>query len=93
MKNTNILIGGLLIAVLFLIFQVIDMKKEINNMPGTNPNRNVSMSGGLDLNQLSNASGSTADGFWLYKEDEKQVYYFRYDKDTNEIKKIKLSIY
>jgi hypothetical protein len=53
------------------------------------------MTGGLHLShsQVSNSSGSTADGFWLYKEDEKQVYFFRYDKETNKIEKIMSSIY
>jgi hypothetical protein len=93
MKNPTNLIVGLIAVILFLVYQVIDIKKEINNNSG--PNRNVSMTGGLHLShsQVSNSSGSTADGFWLYKEDEKQVYFFRYDKETNKIEKIMSSIY
>lgn len=91
MKNSTNLIVGLIAVILFLVYQVIDIKKEINNNSG--PNRNVSMTGGLHLSQVSNSSGSTADGFWLYKEDEKQVYFFRYNKETNKIEKIMSSIY
>jgi hypothetical protein len=95
MKNSNILNFVLLVAVIILIYQVIDMKKEINDRPSgaVSNNGNVNMTGGLNLNQISNSSGSTVDGFWLYKENEKQVYFFRYDKETNKIEKIMRSIY
>lgn len=37
--------------------------------------------------------GSSQDGYWLFKNDEKILYYFYYDPETNEIVKTERGIY
>lgn len=92
LKNTSLFVAGLLTVIVFLIYQLIDLKQQIRN---ANNNQMISMNGNLSLynqNPNSLSGGSSSVGFWLYIEAEKQVYFFRYDQETNQIIQMKKNI-
>jgi hypothetical protein len=91
MKNLNLFIAGLIVIILFLVYQVIDLKQEVNSISnGQNPQ--ISIPNGFTIYGQS-SSGVNNDGFWLFKDDEKIVYLFKYDPKTNEISKIQKNLY
>ncbi|AZN40957.1 hypothetical protein [Paenibacillus albus] len=88
MKNRNtIVVAALLTVIVVLLYQMLNLKQELRNTAiVTSGNQQVMMNGTLGLyNNNSVTSGSSGDGFWLYKVDEQQVYYFTYDKDLKKI--------
>ncbi|WP_270168628.1 hypothetical protein [Paenibacillus sp. SYP-B4298] len=90
MKNSNLLIAGLILIICFLIYQVFDLKQEIWSVENSRPP--VVVPNGFSIyGQVSGTSNE--DGFWVYKDDEKIVYFFNYDPETKEITKIQTSIY
>ncbi len=90
MKNANLLIAGLILIICFLIYQVFDLKQEIRSVENSRPP--VVVPNGFSIyGQVSGTSNE--DGFWVYKDDEKIVYFFNYDPETKEITKIQTSIY
>ncbi|MFK7693240.1 hypothetical protein [Paenibacillus sp. HJGM_3] len=92
MRNVSLLIAGLLTIIMFLFYQLLELKQEVRNN-NNNSNQVVTMQGNLGLIGQNNLSGGTSqDGYWLYKEDEKQVYFFRYDKEKDSIIQIKKNI-
>lgn len=94
MKTTNKTIVGLLAVIFILGIWILEQRREIGRLR-TSTSQIVSMNGNLSLyhqNGHQPISGSSADGFWLYKDDEKQVYFFRYDPATGEIVQTKKSI-
>lgn len=90
MKNSNLIITGLVIFICFLIYQVFDLKQEVREVNNSQPP--VVVPSEFSIYGQSTGS-SNEDGFWLYKEDEQIVYFFRFDPDTKEITKLKRSIY
>lgn len=94
MKTTNKTIVGLLAVIFILGIWILEQRLEIGRLR-TSTSQIVSMNGSLGLYHQSNnqlTAGSSADGFWLYKDDEKQVYFFRYDPATGEIVQTKRNI-
>lgn len=90
MKNSNLLIASLILVICFLIYQVFDLKQEIRSVESSQPP--VVVPNGFSIyGQVSGTSNE--DGFWVYKDDEKNVYFFDYDPETKEITKIQKSIY
>jgi hypothetical protein len=95
MKTTNKTIAGLLAVIVLLGIWILEQRQEIGRLR-TSSSQIVSMNGNLSLyhqNGYQVTAGSSADGFWLYKDDEKQVYFFRYDPSTGEIVKTKKGIH
>ena len=95
MKNMNILVAGLITIIAILLYQFFDLKQEIRNLHNSNNNINrvVTMNGNLGLyDQNTLSGGPSSDGYWLYKESEQQIYFFRYDSNNNSIVQIKKNI-
>jgi|GEM_PF-5077349 len=90
MKNTNLIITGLILFICFLIFQVFDLKQEIRSANHSHPQLNVP--GGFSIYDQSLGS-SNQDGYWLYKDNEKILYFFYYDQEAKKIIKIQRDIY
>ncbi|WP_054958519.1 hypothetical protein [Paenibacillus dakarensis] len=91
MKNLNFIITGLIMVILFLGYQVIDLKQEITSIRNVQQPQIHFPDGFAVYGQSS--SGINSDGFWLYKDDEKILYLFKYDPTTNEISKIQRNLY
>lgn len=82
MKIQNGVVLALFILLFILIYQMIDLKQELRS----NSNNNISFPSSLYLNGPTIPSTGFGDeGFWVYKDDEKQVYYFMYDTENNQI--------
>ena len=90
MKNSKLIITGLIIFICFLIYQLFDIKQELRSI--SSPQSQVVVPNGFTI--YGQATGSSnQDGYWLYKDNEKILYFFNYDPETNEITKIQRSIY
>jgi hypothetical protein len=90
MKNINLFITGLAIIICILIYQVIDLKQEIKSINFSQPP--VVVPNGFSIyGQVTGSSNQ--DGYWVYKDDEKNIYYFEYDRDTKQIIRTQRSIY
>lgn len=92
MKNLNQIIIGLVTIILFLGYQVFDLKREIYSLRNSNPQPQINIPSGFSIYGQSSA-GTNNDGFWLFKDDEKILYFFKYDPKTNEITKIQRNLY
>lgn len=91
MKNLNFIVTGLIVVILFLCYQVIDLKQELTSI-GNVQQPQINIPNGFSIYGQS-SSGINSDGFWLYKDDEKILYLFKYDPKTNEISKIQRNLY
>lgn len=90
MKNSNLIMTGLILIISFLVYQIYDMKQELKRVGSSQPQ--ISFPNGFDIyGQVT--GGSSQDGYWLFKNDEKILYYFYYDPETNEIVKTERGIY
>lgn len=90
MKHSNLFLAGLMLLVLFLIYQIIDLKQEIKTISSTSQPQ-VVVPNGFTIYGQTNGS-SNQDGYWLYKDDEKVLYFFNYDPETKEIRKLQRRI-
>lgn len=86
MKNLNFFIIGLIVVILFLGYQVIDLKQELTSIRNVQQPQ-INIPNGFSIYGQT-SSGVNSDGFWLYKDDEKILYLFKYDSKTNVISKI-----
>lgn len=92
MKNPNIYNAILLTVLCFLLYQIVDLKQEIRTIKDTQSQPPINIPNGFTLYGQS-SSGTTNDGFWLFKDDHKILYLFRYNPNTNEITKIQRNIF
>jgi len=80
----------LVLAVLFLGYEVLKLNGEVTRASNARPAAVVP--NGFMLSGI-NSSGSSDDGFWLYKSDENQVYHFAFDPQTKEIEKTMIPVF
>ncbi|MCI1777562.1 MAG: hypothetical protein LKI04_26480 [Paenibacillus lautus] len=90
MKNSNLIIIGLLLFICFLIYQNFDIKQDMKSISPSQPP--IVVPNGFEIYGQTNGS-SNQDGYWLYKDDEKIIYFFEYDPETNKINKIQRNLY
>lgn len=91
MKNLNFIVTVLIVVILFLGYQIIDLKQELTSM-GNVQQPHINIPNEFSIYGQS-SSGINSDGFWLYKDDEKILYLFKYDPNTNKISKILRNLY
>lgn len=93
MKNSSLIITGLFVFICFLVFQIFELKQEMNTLGNSGTNQSsVVVPGGVSIYDVTTGN-SNQDGYWLYKDDEKILYFFRYDSESNQIIKIQKNIY
>lgn len=85
MKVNNGVIVAFLIILLLLIYQVYDLKKEVRSL--SNNRVDIDFPSTLYLKGLSSnsTSGFGDGGFWIYNQDERNVYFFKYDTEIEQI--------
>ncbi|MFF2484278.1 hypothetical protein [Paenibacillus sp. NPDC058071] len=90
MKNTNMILAGLIVLVIIFIYQTLDLKQQLRNVNVSQPSVSVPTAFSI-YDQF--ATSANPDGYWLYRADEQIVYFFSFDSETKEIIKYKKSIY
>jgi hypothetical protein len=92
LKNPNIFMTGLIILVCILAYQVISLRQEVISARNSQQLPQINFPSGLSIYGQS-TGGTNNDGFWLFKDDEKKIYFFKYDSKKNEITKIQTNLY
>lgn len=93
MKNSSLIITGLIVFMCFLVFQIFELKQEVGTLDNSGSNQsNVVVPGNFSIYDVTTGN-SNQDGYWLYKDDEKILYFFKYDDESKQIIQIQKNIY